>query len=142
MDEPGLLPGRSLTLTDGILQQPLATRGLEGLRTEKAPGQGGQGYPTAAILFHLEMGHLGKQPNLLLQQLHQCPVFLLQLHCGQGRGEHTGGPRGHPESQQGGAASPEAALGIIGQGCAEWQDFILIFGMCEKEKEKHFEAGK
>ena len=82
MDESGLFPRSSLTLTDGILQQPLATRGLEGLRAEKPPGQGGQGHPAAAVLFHLEVGHLGKQPNLLLQQLHQCPVFLLQLHCG------------------------------------------------------------
>lgn len=35
----------ALTFTEGIFQQTLASKGLKGLKTEKAPGQGGWGHP-------------------------------------------------------------------------------------------------
>lgn len=105
----GPLPRGSLTLADGILQQPLATRDLEGLGAEQAPGQGGQGQPTATLLFDLEVSHLGEQPDLLLQQPHERPVLLLQLHCGQGQMSTRGGP-----GDTGRAAG--------GRGRAEWRD--------------------
>lgn len=98
-------PQGLLTLADGILQQPLATRGLQGLGAEQAPGQRGQGQPAAALLLHLEMRHLGEQPHLLLQQLHQRPVLLLQLHCGRGQVSTWGGP-GTP-----GRAAPRPGAG-------------------------------
>lgn len=105
-------PQGLLTLADGILQQPLATRGLQGLGAEQAPGQRGQGQPAAALLLHLEMRHLGEQPHLLLQQLHQRPVLLLQLHCGRGQVSTWGG-RGHPgEQPQGRGPGPDRVAGL------------------------------